>query len=425
MIHEFGPYRLDPAAQLKRGREAVHLPPKEFALLCLLARLGGRVASHEVIVAEVWSGQPVTDQSVARCVYSLRRKLGEERNFVETVPKRGFRLSVPVRNLPGATAPRTVEKSARAAPRAYSHYLEALHEANRQEPASQERAVALLEEAVREDPEYAVALAAIAECRMYQSVRGYLLPADAGRLGVAACERALVLDPDLAPARAALGWFQGIIFRDTDRGLEIVEEALTADPSYARSHSYHAWLLRSIGRFEEAVDSARTAYRLDPHSLLTLHALAWTLFCAGAPEEALEMERRVRRDTPHVDAGHAYVALMAAYLGLLDEAVAAARDAARITGENPLIMTAVAYTFAVAGRTRDARALADEAAAAQLPRAPRGHLAMSYVALGDAERAIRLLREARRERCPFFLAARFDPRLGSLAGDPRVQNLFD
>lgn len=50
---EFGPYRFDQGTGLTRNGAHVPIPPKEFALLQLLLRLDGRVASHRTIENEV------------------------------------------------------------------------------------------------------------------------------------------------------------------------------------------------------------------------------------------------------------------------------------------------------------------------------------------------------------------------------------
>jgi len=425
VLYEFGDYQLKPDDGLYRGGEYVPCPPKELAFLRALVQLNGEIAKSGQIDDQVWPGQNVSYASIARCVYSLRRILDTDpKAYIQTVPKQGYRLAVPVRRIDPTESRPTAEKTTRTSPLAYSHYLEGLREANRQQPEALARAVELLEEAVRVDPDYAVALAAIADCRIYQTIRGYLRPADGERLALQACERALAIDPNLVSARAAFGWLEGVMRRDTEAGLTALDEALALDRDYARGHSYRAWVLRGAGRLDEAVEATRTAVKLDPHSILNKHALGWSLFCAGSWQEALEVERAVRQDQPHVDLGHAYVAIMAAWLGLYDEAIAAGRQTARITAKNPAFMTALSYALAKAGEADEARSIADSAASATLPWAPKPHVAMTYAALGDAERVVELLRDAREEHCPWFPGARFDPRLDALADDPRVQVLY-
>ena len=60
------------------GDEELRLSPKEFGILCLLARQPGRVFSREEILAEVWHGESfVLDRTVDVHIARVRRKLGE------------------------------------------------------------------------------------------------------------------------------------------------------------------------------------------------------------------------------------------------------------------------------------------------------------------------------------------------------------
>jgi DNA-binding winged helix-turn-helix (wHTH) protein/Flp pilus assembly protein TadD len=425
MVYEFGPFRLEPGGGLSRGGRFVPLPPKELSLLETLVRAEGRVVDHDRILDEVWPQQEASWASLSRCVYALRRALGGDKGrYVATVPRRGYRLVVPVRRVVAARALSVIEKSIQTSPRAYSDYLQGLREANLGGPEHQARAVQLFHSAHGIDPNYAVPLGAVADCRMYQLLRGYVHPTAGERLGRQACAQALAIDPDLVSARAALGWFEGVVRRRTDSGLALVDQALRLDPDYARAYAYRGWILRMAGRLDQSVAEMRAAVERDPHSILNTHALAWSLFCAGEWEEALEIERRVVRDTPQVEVGHVYVAVMGSWLGFHREAVAAGRRAVEICHRDPSVLTTLTYALARSGEHGAAHALAEQARAVELPRAVRPHLAMTYAALGDAERVVALLREARDEGCPWFGGARYDPRLEDLADHPAVLALY-
>ncbi len=89
---------------------AVQIEPKVMAVLVCLARRAGRVVSKGDLVQEVWEGRFVSDDVVWRSVRELRRALGDETRqprFIETIPKRGYRLLAPVAEIPepGGAAP--------------------------------------------------------------------------------------------------------------------------------------------------------------------------------------------------------------------------------------------------------------------------------------------------------------------------------
>jgi TolB-like protein/DNA-binding winged helix-turn-helix (wHTH) protein/Tfp pilus assembly protein PilF len=87
------------------------LDPKVMCVLVMLAEHPGQVVPRDDLLAQVWPGVVVSDDSLSRCLYELRRKLaaagGDEalRALVETLPKRGYRLNATVRPLDAVPDP--------------------------------------------------------------------------------------------------------------------------------------------------------------------------------------------------------------------------------------------------------------------------------------------------------------------------------
>ena len=90
----------------------------------------------------------------------------------------------------------------------------------------------------------------------------------------------------------------------------------------------------------------------------------------------------------------------------------------------PAICAAASYVMVRAGQTARARQLAESAMKAIVPRAPRPMLAPVCLELGDRERAVDLICEARAEQCAWSAPARLDPRLSALKTDERFLGLF-
>jgi TolB-like protein/DNA-binding winged helix-turn-helix (wHTH) protein/Flp pilus assembly protein TadD len=105
--------RVEPLAGLVSGpggREK--LDPKVMDVLVHMAEHAGQVVLREELLGRLWPGAVVTDDALTRCFYELRRGLtragGDERyrSFLETVPKRGYRLNASVKPIePQAPAP--------------------------------------------------------------------------------------------------------------------------------------------------------------------------------------------------------------------------------------------------------------------------------------------------------------------------------
>ena len=92
----FAELRLDSEGILYRGDETIHLPPKELAALRLLLAHAGQIVTLQQLKQALWGDVHVTDDSVPKCVSSLRELLSPT-DCIQTVYKRGYRLSVEVR----------------------------------------------------------------------------------------------------------------------------------------------------------------------------------------------------------------------------------------------------------------------------------------------------------------------------------------
>ena len=78
------------------------LEPKVMDVLVYLAGHAGQVVSREELINKLWRGTIVTDEVLSRCIYRLRQDLGDDSKaprFIETVPKKGYRLITRVRQL--------------------------------------------------------------------------------------------------------------------------------------------------------------------------------------------------------------------------------------------------------------------------------------------------------------------------------------
>ncbi len=94
-VYYFGAFCLNPAEkQLLRHGEPIRLPPKTFDLLLVLIQNQGCLVTKEQLLAEVWPQVVVEEANLSVNVASLRKVLdeGDERQYIQTVPKRGYRF---------------------------------------------------------------------------------------------------------------------------------------------------------------------------------------------------------------------------------------------------------------------------------------------------------------------------------------------
>jgi DNA-binding winged helix-turn-helix (wHTH) protein/CheY-like chemotaxis protein len=73
------------------------IEPKAMDVLCVLAANAGRTVTREALLEEVWAGRLVVEAALSRIILALRSSLGDDARaptYIETVPKRGYRLLV-------------------------------------------------------------------------------------------------------------------------------------------------------------------------------------------------------------------------------------------------------------------------------------------------------------------------------------------
>jgi Tol biopolymer transport system component/DNA-binding winged helix-turn-helix (wHTH) protein len=101
-FYEFGPFRLDITERiLLRGGQHVPLPPKAFETLLVLVENSGHILDKDELLKRIWPDTFVEEVNLAKKVSYLRKILGGEQSeqYIETIPKRGYRFVVPVKEV--------------------------------------------------------------------------------------------------------------------------------------------------------------------------------------------------------------------------------------------------------------------------------------------------------------------------------------
>jgi Tol biopolymer transport system component/DNA-binding winged helix-turn-helix (wHTH) protein len=99
-IFVFGEYRLDVRERrLWQGNAIVALSPKTFDLLVVMLQGAGRLLGKDYLIRSVWPDSYVQDANLSVHIANIRKILGKTSavdQFIETVPKVGYRFVVPV-----------------------------------------------------------------------------------------------------------------------------------------------------------------------------------------------------------------------------------------------------------------------------------------------------------------------------------------
>ena len=116
--YSFHEYHLDVAdRRLRRGKVEVRLRNKIFDTLCVLVENAGRLVRKHDLMRAVWPDAIVEENNVDHCVSQLRKVLGgEPSQFIETVPRQGYRFVCPVHHDNLLEIPIPVSEARGAAP---------------------------------------------------------------------------------------------------------------------------------------------------------------------------------------------------------------------------------------------------------------------------------------------------------------------
>jgi len=109
---QIGEWRVEPTLnQIFRDSDpdqAVRLEPKAMQVLVHLAERAGEVVDKDSVIRDVWEGAFVTNEVLTNAIWELRRALGDDARssvFIQTIPKRGYRLVSPVSGLGDSPLP--------------------------------------------------------------------------------------------------------------------------------------------------------------------------------------------------------------------------------------------------------------------------------------------------------------------------------
>ncbi|MFS8087243.1 MAG: winged helix-turn-helix domain-containing protein, partial [Acidobacteriota bacterium] len=97
-FYEFGPFRIDTANRLLLcNGEPVAVKAKAVETLLLLVQRNGEVVEKDELMKQLWPDSFVEEANLTQTIYMLRKALGEG-NYIETIPRRGYRFAADVRD---------------------------------------------------------------------------------------------------------------------------------------------------------------------------------------------------------------------------------------------------------------------------------------------------------------------------------------
>jgi serine/threonine protein kinase/tetratricopeptide (TPR) repeat protein len=310
--------------------------------------------------------------------------------------------------------------------RAHSLYLRGRHAWNKRSQEAVFEAIEFFEQAIREDPNYALAYTGLADSFAllldYRSVPVQEWHERAKEYA----RKALALDESLAEAHTSLAWSLFIYDWDWDGAAREFRRALELDPKYPTAHQWHAFSLASRGRLDEALLEGHVAQELDPASVSIRRTLGWLYYYARRYEQARYHLSRAIEMNPEAEETYRVLGLSLAIDGDLVEAERVLREAITLRGAGAYAIATLGYVLGRRGDRDGALALVSDLE----KRAASGYVssvafATLYIGLGDVEQALDWTERAREERRGWVTYLRVNPIFDPLRESPRFRALVE
>lgn len=449
---QFDDFRVDAQEQsITKAGIRISVPPRVFQTLAILLNAYPRLVEKAILAEALWPDTIVDESNLSQSVHLLRKALGRREDgseYIETVPKRGYRFICPVYPVefapPAAipivaSAPPEKSRGSWAIPAAAAVLVVAgviamlamRGPSGRRAPNSEavrlvkvgleiwkNRAFtnpageAAFRQAIQLDPQYApayVGLADVLATRPPPAAEAQRLIADALRM-----------DPNSADAHATAGFIAMIHRWDWQAAERHLRRAIELDSRNTSARHRYSLYLSLRGQHREAAEQIRKALEIEPASAILLTGQCTQLAYEGSLDASIQSCKAALDSQPRFHRAH--VRLFQNYEFLQNGELAAAHLVRTISPEAGPHVETIVGRVETAARTGGIRAVfEDRLQNWALDSCGRAEI---YAFLGNRERALSELREAvaRHEFATAFIGA--EPAFRDFHGEPEFQALL-
>jgi DNA-binding SARP family transcriptional activator len=378
-----------------------------------VVRLGERLVIRAELVdtadgAQLWGGQYDRDFSDVLAVQEeIARRISDSLQLKLTGEEQG-RLA----------------KRHTASAEAYQFYLKGRYFWYKRTEEALKRSIEYFNQAIEEDPSYALAYDGLSDSYTLLALRGLIPPREALVKAKAAARKALEIDDTLGEAYASLAHVR---LHDWDwSGLEEeFKRALELNPGQAMAYHWYSEYLRAMGRADESLAIEEAGQGIDPLSPIESVSLSTAYHYAGMYDQAIEQLRKGLEINPnhfllHFRLGHSYL-----QKGMREEAIEEMQRAVTLSGRSAETLMGLGQVYAAAGKRNEMQQVLDEL----MLHAKEHYVSPYYVAKihaagGDREQAFAWLEKACEEHNPDLIELKVEPILAGLRADPRFRDLL-
>jgi serine/threonine protein kinase len=283
---------------------------------------------------------------------------------------------------------------------AYHSYLRGRFYWARRTPNEVKKALGCFEQAIAQDPAFALAYAGVADCYALLGFYPYgvMKPREAYPRAKVAAQKALALDESLGDAHASAALCAFLYdwdWNDAERGFR---RSIELSPGGLGARVWYPALLANIGRYDDAIREAEQAVDVDPLSVNAITTLGQTFYTARRHDEARRAFARALEMDSSFPTAIYFVGLV--HLAMHEHAEAmSVITRAHSLNPHPLWFATIGMLHGLADRPEEARRILKELEDA----AHRGYVspfafAMVYAGMGEMEAWRGMMRASFEER---------------------------
>ena len=305
---------------------------------------------------------------------------------------------------------------------AFQLYLKGRYFWNKRSEEGFRKGIEYFNQAIADDPNYALAFTGMSDCYALLSDFGFVPPREGFPKAKEAATRALAIDEKLAEAHTSLGHVKRDYDWDWPGAEQEFKRAIELNPNELSAHQWYAVYLSALGRHQEAIAEIKRALELDPLSLPVNAVTARVLYLARRYDEAIEQSRKtIEMDrafaTVYQNLGQSYE-----QKGMYAEAVATFQEFYKVA---PHGLAFLGRAYALAGKTDEADKILSQLKELSARRYVSPYsIAMIYAGLGDKEQTLAWLERAYQQRVHNMIFLKVEPELDGLRSDARFGALI-
>jgi eukaryotic-like serine/threonine-protein kinase len=307
---------------------------------------------------------------------------------------------------------------------AYQLYLKGRFHFARRSEEDTRKSIELLQQAIKLDPNFALAYVGIAEAYSAMTSYPYISPNEARPLVNEALSKALAIDPDLPEAYTVAGMRSATYEWDWAKAEQEFKRSLDLDPNLANTHYRYAFMFLSpLGRHDEAIAEMKKALEIEPLSIVQNANLAAVYLYARQFDKALEQAKKTYELDPTQVTTRHWMIHTYNINGMYDDAI---RIAESLGQSNISLLSVQSYAYAKSGRRQEAEAVLKRWKDVEKTKyISHYQMAITYVGMGDKDLAFAELETAYKQHDWFLQRIKVDPFMDPLRNDPRFDNILN